>query len=321
MNKQKLKTLQNITRNVQLGKHTCQCDGCNEKAINSHLLQRKGILNHIAENGHVVEIRPTDFFKWDSNLPPLEFKLVGITQAISLPVFCDKHDTELFKKIEQNTIDLDDLESQLLLSYRVICAEIVKKEQNIEINKRIKNAHTLDYPDFLLDLETKGYILGLRDLKVYKNLVEAELARPTSKFHFAHYTYPKIGVAASATFSYEVDAATKEGVQKSVEGKVWDGVFIHLIPQETTLEIVIGYHEDHSNPELITYVESWKELDDIALKLLMTDLFSARIEGWAMSPSLYRTLTKQTKDQFINYWGASASNYDILQRPGFSVFG
>ena len=127
--KQQMKTLQGITKNVHTMRHHCQVDGCEEAAINSHLLQRNGILNNIAENNHLIEARPTDFFKWNAIDCPIEFRQVGINQAISLSVFCDKHDTELFKKIEQGNLDLGDYETQLLLSYRVVCAEIVRKNK------------------------------------------------------------------------------------------------------------------------------------------------------------------------------------------------
>lgn len=318
--KQQMKTLQGITKNVHAMRHPCQVDGCKEAAINSHLLQRNGILNNITENNHLIEARPTDFFKWNAVDCPVEFRQVGINQAISLSVFCDKHDTELFRKIEQDSLDLDDYETQLLLSYRVVCAEIVKKEQNIEITKRIQNANTLNFPTSLLNTEINGYQLGLRDLNEYKKLIESELSVPTSKFNFYHYSYPKIAVAASATFSYEVDAGTRQGIEKSFEGKIWDSGFIHVIPTETSLEIVVGYHEDHTNSHLVEYTNSWENLDDTALKMQLTDLFAARIEGWVMSPSLFRTLSNNAKEKFMRYFSDNAANYNMLQRPDFSLF-
>lgn len=318
--KQQMKTLQGITKNVHTMRHHCQVDGCEEAAINSHLLQRNGILNNIAENNHLIEARPTDFFKWNAIDFPIEFRQVGINQAISLSVFCDKHDTELFKKIEQGNLDLGDYETQLLLSYRVVCAEIVKKEQNIEITKRIQRANTLNFPAEMLNTELKGYQLGLRDLNEYRKLIESELNAPTSKFHFRRYSYSKIAVAASATFSYEVDAGTSRGIEKSFEGKVWDTGFIHVIPTGTSLEIVVGYHEDHTNDYLVRYIDSWANLDDVALKMQLTDLFAARIEGWVMSPSLFKSLSNGAKDKFMRYFSDNAANYNMLQRPDFSLF-
>ncbi|SFP02226.1 hypothetical protein [Prevotella sp. tf2-5] len=318
--KQQMKTLQGITKNVHTMRHHCQVDGCEEAAINSHLLQRNGILNNIAENNHLIEARPTDFFKWNAIDCPIEFRQVGINQAISLSVFCDKHDTELFKKIEQGNLDFGDYETQLLLSYRVVCAEIVKKEQNIEITKRIQRANTLNFPAEMLNTELKGYQLGLRDLNEYRKLIESELNAPTSKFHFRRYSYSKIAVAASATFSYEVDAGTSRGIEKSFEGKVWDTGFIHVIPTGTSLEIVVGYHEDHTNDYLVRYIDSWANLDDVALKMQLTDLFAARIEGWVMSPSLFKSLSNGAKDKFMRYFSDNAANYNMLQRPDFSLF-
>jgi len=60
--------------------------------------------------------------------PPIIFERVGISNALSHPVFCQKHDTEIFKPIEQSNVEFDTYESFLLFSYRAICAEIRKNK-------------------------------------------------------------------------------------------------------------------------------------------------------------------------------------------------
>lgn len=108
-------------------KWLCMCPNCSDSAINSHLLQRNGVLNHIIVKGHLYEIGREAFYKWHKN-SPVKIKKVGLQQAISFPLFCNKHDTELFATIEGNLIDFDDYRSQLLFSYRGLCSEIRKKE-------------------------------------------------------------------------------------------------------------------------------------------------------------------------------------------------
>ena len=69
-----------------------------------------------------------------------------------------------------------------------------------------------------------------------------------------------------------------------------------------------------------TVDDSWANLDDVALKMQLTDLFAARIEGWVMSPSLFKSLSNGAKDKFMRYFSDNAANYNMLQRPDFSLF-
>ena len=80
-------------------------EGCHETSINSHLLMRNGILNYVAENGKVVELRAKAIEAIKKGDNALFFKEVGISQAISLPIFCKLHDTTLFKEIESGDVD------------------------------------------------------------------------------------------------------------------------------------------------------------------------------------------------------------------------
>src|SRR5436190_16641801 len=117
-----------ITKNLKNKKWNCLIDGCDEVAINSHLIQQNGLLSNITYNGHLVELKMMDANKWDNKKLPFEFGTVGIKQALSHKVFCNKHDTEIFKPIEKDDENFDSYEAFLLFSYRAVCAEIRKKE-------------------------------------------------------------------------------------------------------------------------------------------------------------------------------------------------
>ena len=56
-----LRTIQNImgkiADHVKDKKWSCFVHGCTKEAINSHLLMQNGILNYVAENGRLVELR------------------------------------------------------------------------------------------------------------------------------------------------------------------------------------------------------------------------------------------------------------------------
>ena len=273
-------------------KWPCMCPHCTEVAINSHLLQRHGILDIVAENGHLYEIRFEDFYKWHTN-DPTKVKRVGIQQAISFPLFCNKHDMELFAPIECNSIDFDNYRSQLLFSYRGLCSEI-RKKQFVQIRSEI-------WPDCTLKNESElGTYAGIKDLKYYKYLFENELSTPKHKFTFLHISYPFMPIYASGTVSFEpVDYNNQRSINEAVRKKVLDDFFINIIPQKESLEIIIGYHNNHVNKDLYKYVNSWKGLSMEELQVKLTDLFTARLETWGMSPSFYDSISDEKKKWFM----------------------
>lgn len=321
--KQKLSVMRNVFKHAHEMSWECVECGCSKPAINSHLLQRHGILDNITENNHTYEVRPGDMMLWDDKTPPLfMFKPVGIQQAISLKIFCSKHDNELFYDIEHGDVDFDDYRVQLLFSYRALCAEIRKKEINKEINRRMRGSSTLNFygADAYLDKQDEGYDLSLRDLGTYRNEIKSELNKPTRLFTFKHHSCPPLGVYASSSFSYDEDGSTALGVKKSLNGEVWDNCFIHILPLNDSTEIIVGYSNNHTNQYLKDYAESWDGLGNRALGEKLTDLFAGHIEGWGMSPSLYSKLKVENKRRYCNYMREHASDYHIMQNVGFNLF-
>lgn len=312
---EKAQRLSGQEKNIIKKKWQCMCPYCSDPAINSHLLQRHGVLTHIIENGHLYEIGPEDFYKWDEK-SPIKIKKVGLQQAISLPLFCNKHDTELFAPIEGNLIDFDDYRSQLLFSYRGLCSEIRKKEFN-----QIRNV-AFDEGE-IKDAVAIGTDCSLKDLQYYKYLFEQELGITKQKFEFFHFSYPLIKICASGAVSYEpIDYGDVLSEEKALTKKVWDGFFINIIPQENVLEIIIGYHKNHANAALRKYVESWQSLSFEELQVKVTDLFASKLEMWCISPSIYEEISDEKKQKFMEIieniqldWA-----YDIRNEITFNLF-
>ena len=130
------KIVSQISINLKKKKWQCLVDDCQKPSINSHLLQKNGILSSISENNHVIETKLVEPFKWEKNKLPIQMSLIGQKNAFSWPIFCDEHDTKLFNEIENKTIDLNSYNTFLLLSYRVTTAEIRKKEIGIEFDPK-----------------------------------------------------------------------------------------------------------------------------------------------------------------------------------------
>jgi len=104
-------------------KQKCFVEDCKKSAIQSHLLQKNGILKMISANNHFYEVAFLMFPK-----PHYEIKKVGINKGFTFRGFCEYHDSKIFEKIEKTDVDFNEYQSLLLLSYRAILKEFRVKE-------------------------------------------------------------------------------------------------------------------------------------------------------------------------------------------------
>lgn len=307
-----------IQKNIKSKKWNCLFESCKKTSINSHLLQQNGILSTITENGHLIEVRIADIFKWSEKQLPLEFKRVGIKHALSLDVFCNTHDSELFKSVETSPIDFGNIENQTLLSYRVICAEIRKKMINIETYKRLINSNTLNLDSIQernLKLSILGNEKGIKDLETYKVILEEAIQKKDyTLFEFKYSEYSLIKVYCSAAFT------PYETIYTGVEENSLKYVFIHVIPYQNKLHIIVGYHTKHETDYIKNYIHSWDKLTMKELEEKLTNLFATKVENWGLSPKIYQNINKKTLDEFINYFSNNTMNHLQSQEVKFNLF-
>jgi hypothetical protein len=319
--KEDFKILQRIFKNARTKKHKCLI--CEETSINSHLLQKNGILNYISTNNHITQIKGNDFFKAEKD-GIIGVKSVGINNAMSYPLFCNSHDTNVFSPIETQEHYLEDYKSQLLFSYRSLCAEVRKKMVNVDIFERVKNSRQFAANTQFINLATsqiEANSMGIRDLNWYKNIMELEIneSNSTQNFTFEKIDFEFIPVSASAAYSpINPDEHTLE-VLKNNEN-VLNYIFINLIPQEDKLTLIIGYHNSKSDDWILEYISSWKKLSTLELELKLTDLFSTKIETWAISPEYWNELENKNIKAFKEYWNEHANDLRTTQSVDFNLF-
>lgn len=295
--KQQLALLAKIQKKVLKG-IKCQCPGCTEFAINSHLLQRHGILNNISCTHKFREVKYRYPIYWTTDNNKWEFKSIGINEALSHPIFCAKHDTELFRSIEVKNFNLDSYRNQLLYSYRALCSEIVKIEVVANQWKEIiKNNEDLNISfNEEVSEHIRKFLCTGTFLRKLKDELTEEISHNRGLFYFKHYVYPKLDIYASAIYGGDENDNLPYGVM--IEESI---LFIHIIPRESTLDIIIGYPRSHVNSHIRQYIELWGNLDVNSLGYMLTDLFATKIENFGMSEELYNKIPEETKKRFIEF--------------------
>lgn len=295
------KELADITRSVNKKSWQCFEDGCCEKAINSHLLMRNGILNRVAENGKLIEFKPRAIEAMQKGQVPLYFKEVGINQAISYPLFCNSHDTSLFKEIEGGGVDYSKYRHIVLYCYRAICAEIRKKDIEAEKYKRCFESPVLEQmlserSKFELNFQMFTLLQGKRELEYYRDLLKNDLNTLEENFVFASFELPMSGLYAStisSLFSTEEETYNMD--------TPLNAFFFHLIPQKNSSRIILGYHKKHYKKEFVSYIDAWKNVEQNRIGYKLTGLL-LHTEGWGMRPSLYKAISQKNMDAFIEMY-------------------
>ena len=286
--KEALRVMGQIYKNVQKKSWPCMYCGCNASAINSHLLMRNGILNYVVENGHLYELRSDSPEAFKKEKFPISFKKVGINQSISFPLFCNGHDTSLFIEIEKVDVDYTLYKHMLLYSYRSLIAEIRKKEIEVEKKRRIINSSTLYglLGGVTIDDFSKSYDLelqGIKDFEYYKEEILNDLQSSTESFVFLSREILLKGIYASTISSIF------SSINDTIFAPILNTFFFHLIPKENASQLVVGYHKECTNDKIIQYANLWMNAPTEKMGVMLTALF-CQIETWGMSPSIYSQL-------------------------------
>ncbi|MGZ5303629.1 MAG: hypothetical protein ACXWDO_05925, partial [Bacteroidia bacterium] len=138
-NKEVTNFVEKLRKKTFEAKRVCLAKDCDSFAINSHLLQKRGIINNISDNTNQVYELSYDLFKPNHVI----FKRRSINDAFTFKGFCNLHDTKIFKSIEDGSNIFTDYESQILYAYRSTMMEIRKKELVVDFFERILKSLTL----------------------------------------------------------------------------------------------------------------------------------------------------------------------------------
>lgn len=111
--------------------HTClhplaSPEACSHGVIDSHTVQRRGGLAAVAENGHVLSPK-RGAFDIERNNGEIVPTRIGLRDASTFPGFCNRHDTEMFRPVEQAGANIDH-RNAFLLSFRAMGYEYVMKQ-------------------------------------------------------------------------------------------------------------------------------------------------------------------------------------------------
>lgn len=318
MRTEKIKILQSINKNILNKNWKCLHPNCENNAINSHLLQKNGILNQISENSHLFELVQNDYFKIFNGEKALLFKRNSINKIISHPLYCNYHDTSIFRNIEVGDKDFCNINVQGLFSYRALCSELWKKQRNFEFYLRMKNSNRLstilsNQEKTTLQVNINSHELGISDLSKYKSMFE-ESTNTSKHFTFQTFKIPFLKICGSGVFS---PISNSESYDQNDPFPI---VFVNIIPMNTSSYVILGKSIKYTNSWIEEYFKTWETNYERNFELLMSDLIASRIESWAVSPSLFEKWKISKLEKLENYWNKNMYDLYIDQKFNINLF-
>ncbi len=318
MNEKQIQDRFNKTFQDALSKaRICSVSGCNENAINSHILQKNGALNGIAQEGH-IRLSQTDFHK--DNL--FYFKKEGINKSYTFKGFCKEHDSSIFAPIEDDLIDFENYNNQLLFAYRNILNEKVRKEVLLDWYEYKRQDNILKKVidiDLLEQIEEQEK-LGISDLDYYVKIFENDLNNNEESFVFQfRYTSSK-EICLASQFTYETTRVREEEIQKN--GKDFElltEISVSFFPLDGENVLLMGYLKE-SETKCGTYVKAFFDVPENELMKKLSNLLMCRCEMWACSEDFYNEKIKQREEKINLIFLESTSSIDEDRDINFNIF-
>tara|TARA_R110000850_G_scaffold54645_1_gene130058 strand:- start:699 stop:1718 length:1020 start_codon:yes stop_codon:yes gene_type:complete len=271
----------------------CFHPGCIDKSINSHILQKNGILSSIAEEGHVMEMHINKY-----NETEHDFRKIGIKKAFSFNCFCPVHDTSLFKTIEVEEIDFSNYRNLLLFTLRTIYNEKFRKLVNVGMYECLIKNHSALFDIHYLKGSLSQEKLGINDLQKSEDVIWNDLNTGSESYVFKVREISKKDICLSAFYNYETTLELQNYIKKHKKDKedVTD-IFVNLFPHRNKSIYMMAYKKENES-QVKAYVNEFFNGSERRLERKITNLMMFQCETWVISNKFFKKRIKNNQDSF-----------------------
>lgn len=271
----------------------CFHPGCTEKSINSHILQKNGILSSIAEEGHVIEMQINKYNAEEHN-----FRKIGINRAFSFNCFCPTHDTELFKTIEVEEIDFKNYKNLLLFTLRTICNEKFRKIVNVLMYECLIKSHSALFDVNYLKGSLSQENLGIKDLQKTEDVIWKDLNTGSESYVFKVREISKKDICLSAFYNYETTLELQDYIRNNNKDKEDVApVFVNLFPYKDKSIYMMAYKKENES-QVKPYINEFFTDNEKRLERKITNLMLFQCETWVISNKFFNKKVKNNQNSF-----------------------
>lgn len=305
----------------------CMAPNCDEKAINSHVLQKNGILREISDKKHIYQFGTNSQFQTEKK-GLFSIKSIGINDAYTFPGFCKTHDSDIFKPIELKNRLTDNLENTArLLSYRSLCNEIRRKDITFDYCNAITKQDKIRpfYPELYQHLQDYAYglTLGQLNLNYFKSQLEEEIIHKNKKWSYLTCELPRFEVCLSGPLNIK-DSANEQSMNYDSDWKKANRIFttsvINFFPYKEKSYLMVAINDEYPCNWTIDLFQSIEDSSLEELKKHISDLISTRLEFWCMSSKVRNMISDKKYRQLTEIFSNEVLNFDSDILYNFNVF-
>jgi hypothetical protein len=281
---------------------------CPRPAIRAHSVQNRRVLDLIQQDGHVMMLK----YKVKGDDPILEFEKVGRNEASTFTGLCSEHDTELFKVIDTEPLNVDNEEHLRLLAYRSVIRDL---HTNIEQGNRL----------WLLDQElvkaTGGDPREVVSVPFLCALEFYEKAKNVYKYRRTHFDRPleqgkqpdlKHSVLELPNQAPVLAVSALFSTSHSEQGDII-GPTLNIVPMNEKRTAVILSCPTEQENSVKEALKTTCQAEDDRLRHEISKLIIQRVENFVLSPKHYNSWSADRQKRIVQEFERALFKPEALQ--------
>ncbi len=286
---------------------------CTEPLIDSHSIQDSRILEVLAVNNHVIHIT---FDKSviskakidDIKEPTCKYESISIHKASVFVGLCNKHDTEMFRPIDVEDLDMENKEHVFLLTYRSVLKELASSLRAATMNQSIYQSKIelgeVDDDAFTIDsLMPVIYFERAYDFYQYKKLFDADyISKCYENIYWKYLVFDNQPTFATSTVFTPMEMAiNKEDPER---------LCVNVFPYKNKMYVLFSCRKE-DKISLDNYVEEIFRSNESYQKYLISKLILRNCENTVIAPKYFEQWSDEKKDTIIYYFNKTM-NSDLI---------
>ena len=291
---------------------------CKGGIIRAHTIQKAGGLSRIARENHVYQMHGS-FHNIFRNSGLFKAQLVGYRQATTFTGFCNHHDSEIFRPIEENAFD-GSQEHCFLLAYRGICKALYGKKYQSDGLPFLRTMDRGQHP--INQIVTQKYVgdfaegteAGLRDLLHYKTIYDSILlSKDYSEVNFYGVNFSKVpDILCCGSTSIETDFSGKtiQGIEEFSDlDKPLENCNLSIMPSNEGGYAVFTWIGQSEKVE--KFINSFSSLDYSRISNALVRFAFEYTEDIAISPDWWERMSDKRKEKLESRFLQSLDPYEL----------
>lgn len=290
-----------LRRNQRVKKcmHPSAPHDCSGSIVRAHTIQRSGGLSRIAQNQHVYSVKQESLTRFPRRWTPQK---IGLNEASTFTGFCNRHDSQLFRPVEQQPFNWG-AEHCFLLTYRALARELYAKEVAHTGYSLIQNMYPLTERDAQrATLASEANLQGLKELQQQKDRYDKILLTGSyDDVEFICFRLDKCPDFLCSTFfspwfDFE-EIRLQDGTDYST---LVEGLGLSIIPIDIGGAVVFSWLRDQV--PCSRFINSFRRVTSIHRAETLRQLIFAVADNIYMSPKWWEGITDSDRDHFEMYF-------------------